>query len=310
MVNETVFQLFAYILCALVLATFGGLILRARYGRTEAVINFQSRTYAWWVMVGILTAAILAGKVLTVILYAGLSAIALYEYHVLETDRQINRGVTVAAFFIAIPVQYWLVWADWYGLFAIFIPVYGFLFVPILTVLGGKPDGFLSRVAEMQWGLMLSVFCLSHVPALLLLDIPGFEGRSVLLLAFLVLVVQSSDVFQYLWGRAIGRHKLAPAISPSKTVEGLVGGVASACVVGTFFAWITPFTLLQAALMSLLIAALGFFGGFILSAIKRDRGVKDWGKIIPGHGGILDRIDSLIFAAPVYFHFLRYWWSV
>ena len=310
MVDALILKLFAFVLGALVVATLGGLILRARFGPTDAITNFQSRTNSWWVMVGILTVAMLAGKGVTVVLYAGLSAVALYEFLVLETDRRINRVVIAAAFIVAIPVQYWLVWAEWYGLFAIFVPVYVFLLVAILTVLSSKPEGFLARVAELQWGLMLAVYALSHVPALLFLNIPGFEGRSILLLTFLVLVVQASDVSQYLWGKAFGRHKLAPAISPGKTVEGLVGGVATACVVGVFFDWLTPFTHLQAALMSLLIAGLGFFGGLVLSAIKRDRGVKDWGKIIPGHGGILDRIDSLLFAAPIFFHFLRYWWSV
>jgi phosphatidate cytidylyltransferase len=310
MLDPLILKLFAYVLGALVVATLGGLILRVRYGPTGAITNFQSRTNAWWVMVGILAVAMVAGKTVTVALYAVLSAAALYEFLVLEPDRRLNRVVVATAFFVAIPAQYWLVWIEWYGLFAIFVPVWVFLFVAILSVLSTRPEGFLARVAELQWGLMLAVYSLSHVPALLFLNIPGFEGRNILLLAFLVLVVQFSDVSQYLWGKAIGRHKLAPAVSPGKTVEGLLGGIATACVVGVFFSWITPFTRVEAALMSLLIAGLGFFGGFVLSAIKRDRGVKDWGAIIPGHGGILDRIDSLLFAAPIYFHVLRYWWAV
>lgn len=310
MVNELILKLFLFVLGALMVATLGSFALRLKFGNTETVKNFQSRTYAWWVMVAILTIATLVGSGVMVALYALLSAIALYEFLRPIERHSLKSADILAAFLVAIPVQYWLVWTAWYGLFAVAIPVYGFLLIPILAVLQGKPKGFLSEVAEIQWGLMLAVFCLSHVPALLLLKIPGFEGLNILLLAFLVLVVQASDVLQYIWGKALGRHKLAPAISPSKTVEGLVGGVASACAIGTYFAWLTPFTRGEAFCISLLVAVMGFFGGFVLSAIKRDRGIKDWGILIPGHGGILDRIDSLIFAAPVYFHFIRYWWAV
>ena len=168
----------------------------------------------------------------------------------------------------------------------------------------------MGRVAETQWGLMISVFSLSHVPALLGLQIPGYEGRNLLLIAFLVLVVQSSDVLQYVWGKLLGRHKIAPELSPSKTVEGFLGGVASATVLGALLWWITPFSPWQAGVMALLISLMGFFGGLVMSAIKRDRGVKDWGWMIEGHGGVLDRLDSVIFAAPVFFHMTRYWWTV
>ena len=154
------------------------------------------------------------------------------------------------------------------------------------------------------------MFCLSHVPALLSLHIPGYEGRNLLLIAFLVLVVQSSDVLQYVWGKLLGRHKIAPELSPSKTVEGFLGGVASASVLGALLWWITPFSPLQAGGIALLIRLMGFFGGLVMSAIKRDRGVKDWGRMIEGHGGVLDRLDSVIFAAPVFFHMTRYFWTV
>ncbi len=157
---------------------------------------------------------------------------------------------------------------------------------------------------------MICVFCISHVPALLTLDIPGYEGRNLLLIAFLVIVVQSSDVLQYVWGKLFGKHKIAPAISPSKTVEGLVGrravghGARRARCGGS-----RRSTSWQAALMALAINVMGFFGGLVMSAIKRDRGVKDWGDMIEGHGGMLDRLDSVVFAAPIFFHLTRYWWT-
>ncbi len=153
------------------------------------------------------------------------------------------------------------------------------------------------------------MFCLSHVPALITLPIPGFAGRGLLLIAFLVLVVQSGDVLQYVWGKLLGRHQIAPRLSPSKTVEGTVGGILSATLLGAALWWITPFSAWQAGLIALAINLMGFCGGLVMSAIKRDRGVKDWGWLIEGHGGVLDRLDSVIFAAPIFFHVIRYWWT-
>jgi phosphatidate cytidylyltransferase len=148
------------------------------------------------------------------------------------------------------------------------------------------------------------------VPALLTLEIPGYEGLNGFLLVYLVLVVQSSDVFQYVWGKLAGRRKIAPDVSPSKTVEGFVGGIATATLLGMALWWITPFSPLQAAAISLALTLMGFFGGLVMSAIKRDRGIKDWGTAIQGHGGVLDRLDSVCFSAPIFFHVVRYWWTV
>ena len=182
--------------------------------------------------------------------------------------------------------------------------------MPILVALRGDTSRFLSRVAETQWGLMVAVFAASHVPALLTLDIPGFEGREVLLIAWLVVVVQGSDVLQYVWGKLIGKHPVAPSLSPSKTWEGFAGGVLSASALGALLAWLTPFAIWQAALLAIVVTLMGFFGGLVMSAIKRDKGVKVWGHLIAGHGGFTDRLDSVVFSAPVFFHIIRYFWSV
>jgi phosphatidate cytidylyltransferase len=161
----------------------------------------------------------------------------------------------------------------------------------------------------MQWGLMIAVYCMSHVPELLTLNVRNYQDRNPLLVAFLLIVVQSSDVLQYCWGKLFGRRKIAPELSPSKTVEGFLGGVASATVLGAGLWKITPFSIWQAALMSLVITVMGFLGGLVMSAIKRDRGVKDWGSLIEGHGGMLDRIDSLAFSSPIFFHLTRYFFT-
>ena len=243
-----------------------------------------------------------------VLLFAILSAVALYEFTILTTNGHADRLAIFAAFIVVLPVQYWLVWTQWYGLFSIFIPVYGFLLLPVLSMLRADTTNFMSRISELQWGVMIAVFSLSHVPALMVINIPGFEGRNILLIAFLIIVVQASDVLQYVWGKLMGRHKLAPSLSPSKTIEGLVGGVASATLLGALLWWITPFSMVQAAMVALIINVMGFLGGLVMSAIKRDRGVKDWGYVIKGHGGVLDRLDSIVFSAPIFFHVVRYWW--
>ena len=154
-------------------------------------------------------------------------------------------------------------------------------------------------------GVLVCVIGIGFIPALLVIDIPGYAGRNMYLVVFLLLVTQSSDVLQYIWGKLLGRHPVAPAISPSKTVEGLLGGVASATLLGTAVWWITPFTPVQAAGVALAITLLGFAGGLYLSAQKRARGIKDWGRLIKGHGGVLDRLDSLWLPAPVFFIYLK-----
>jgi len=202
-----------------------------------------------------------------------------------------------------------LVGIGWYGLYSILIPVYAFLFVPIRTAIGGDTEGFLERTAKIQWALMVCVYCVSYAPAILKLELRGYQGQNAKLLLFLILVVQISDVLQYVWGKLLGKHKIAPNVSPNKTWEGFVGGILCASAIGTGLWWLTPYSPLEAAGMSLAVTLLGFAGGLTMSAIKRDRGVKDYGELIPGHGGILDRIDSICFAAPVLFHLTRYFYS-
>lgn len=305
--------LFAGVVGVLVLASAIGAALARRPtvdGKPNpAVENLNARVKAWWVMVAAIGGAFLLGRTGVILLFAFASFAALREFITLTPTRRGDHWALLGGFFVVLPVQYALIWTEWYGLYSIFIPVYGFLLMPIVAALRGDTTRFLERVAEVQWGLMISVFCVSHVPALMTLDIPEFEGRQLLLIAFLVLVVQSSDVLQYVWGKLLGRHKIAPNLSPSKTVEGFVGGVASATLLGGALWWITPFNPWQAASMALVINLMGFLGGLVMSAIKRDRGVKDWGRMIEGHGGMLDRLDSVVFAAPVFFHLTRFYFA-
>lgn len=305
--------LLASVIAVLVVASAVGFVLQMRSkdtGPSSTIANLNARIRAWWVMVIVMALAFLIGHVGVVILFALCSFAALREFLTLTNIRSSDHLALAVAVFIILPLQYVSVGMNWYGFYSIFIPVYAFLLMPILAAARGDTSDYLVRVAEAQWALMITVFCVSHVPALLSLNIPGYEGQNLFLIFFLVVVVQSSDVLQYVWGKLLGKRKIAPKLSPSKTLEGLVGGVLSASVLGAALFWATPFTVLEAAALSLVITLMGFFGGLVMSAIKRDRGVKDWGSMIAGHGGFIDRLDSVIFSAPIFFHIVRFVWDV
>lgn len=297
------------VVALLILASIVGAFL-GRGGRGgDVVANLNARIRAWWWMVAVLCVCFLIGPVATLVVFALTSFLALREFITLTPTRRGDHLVLCLCFYVAIPLQYWLIGIDWYGLFSILIPVYGFVLLPALSALAGDTEDFLARNTKIQWGLMLTVYCISHAPALLMLDIPGYEGRNLILLLYLLLVVQLSDVLQYVAGKLFGKRLLAPKVSPSKTVEGLVGGGLAAAAIGTALWWATPFTPAQAGGLSLLIVLCGFLGGLALSAVKRSLGAKDWGVMIEGHGGMLDRMDSVCFAAPVFFHVVRYFFT-
>ena len=307
-----IWQLFGGLIITLIIASSIGYGLKFKVGFStpHAVIdNLNARINAWWVMILIIFAAAALGFYGVIGLFFVISFMALREFLSLLYIRRGDHLALAACFYVILPLQYFLVAIDWFSMFTIFIPVYGFLFLPILSALLGDTAHFLDRSTKVQWALMISVFCISHIPAILTLDIEGFEEKKLLLMIFLILVVQSSDVLQYVWGKLFGKHKIAPKLSPSKTVEGFVGGVISASVLGGLLYWLTPFNPVQAVLMSLLICLMGFLGGLVMSTMKRSMGVKDWGNMISGHGGMLDRMDSLCFAAPIFFHVVRYYWA-
>ncbi len=285
-------------------------------------VNLRQRTWAWWIMIGVLGVGLALGETALVALFAVLSVIGLREMLRLLPDDDPDRGLFPTLVAIT-GMHYLFVWRHWYGMFAIFIPVYAFLFLPAVAALRARVHGFTQRSAFVHWALMVSVYAISFVPALLQLPFEIAHGRgsaegsapdsggadAAALLLFMVIVVQGSDVLQYVWGKTLGRHPIAPSVSPNKTWEGFLGGVLSATALGAALWWATPFAPWQAALISLLACTMGFLGGLVMSAIKRDVGIKDFGTLIPGHGGILDRFASLAFAAPIFFHVTRFFFS-
>jgi len=306
--DEQIPLFFGGLFTLLSLATVTGLALRAR-GDTPSIRNLNQRIWAWWAMVLVIGLALALGQCGAVALFGLVSFLALREFITLIPTRRADHRALFWAFFVITPLQYLLVATKWYGMMSIFVPVYAFIFMAIRTVLQGDAQDYLSRTSKIQWALMICVYALSHVPALLLIPFPGGDAVGIKLMLYLLTVVQLSDILQYVFGKLFGRHPVSPKISPNKTVEGLVGGVLSASLVGTMLAPMTPFSWWQSGVISLLINLLGVYGGLVMSAIKRDQGVKDYGVCLPGHGGILDRVDSLCFSAPVFFHVVRFFFG-
>lgn len=306
--SQETLTLLGGVLAALIFASLISAFLRRR-GSNPTLDNLQQRTRTWWALSAIFALAALLGSGFSTFLFGLISFLALREFMTLTPTKLGDHRALFWTFFIFAPAQYYLVWTGNYGMFSILIPVYAFLFIPARIALSGDTERFLERAAKIQWGLMVCVYCVSHAPALLTLQIPGFEGKNTSLLLFFVIVTQINDVLQYTWGKMIGKRPIAPLVSPNKTWEGFVGGTLCASFLGAALWWATPFSPLQAGLMSFAITLMGFLGGLTMSAIKRDRGVKDFGVALQGHGGFLDRIDSICFAAPVFFHLTRFFFA-
>lgn len=338
MQDLTTFGLVGGVLLLLSAATLIGQLLKRQTDtglNTSIIEQFNLRIRAWWVLCAVLAAAFLLGRGWTVALFGFLSFWALREFITLTPTRMADHRALFWVFVLFTPLQYILIGFNNYGLYSILIPVYAFLFIPARIALAGDYKRYLERCAKIQAGLMICVYCLSHAPAILYLDInrsaapnprqsaqelePGAtaaaapaanvkqeQSSNARLLFFFLLVVTLGDAFQYISEKLLGKHLIAPAISPNRTWEGYLGGVGCATLFGTAMWWATPFEPWEAAIMSVVITTMGFAGGMTMSAIKRDRGVKDYGTLIEGHGGVLDRIDSTCFAAPIFFHFTRF----
>ncbi|MCA9062409.1 MAG: phosphatidate cytidylyltransferase [Planctomycetaceae bacterium] len=290
-----------------------------RGGATKTLTEVRLRIRTWWVISGLFGTAVLMARTGAIVFLAFVSFLALKEYLSLIPTRRADRRVLFWAY-LAIPVQYFWISQEWYGMFIIFIPVYLFLLIPTRMVTIGDTAGFLRAAGTLHWGLMTTVFSLSHAAYLIVVQpaelpriAPQWPSESTQqlpgpgLLVLLVMLTQLNDVLQFLWGKSIGRIRVVPTVSPGKTLGGLLGGVATT----TLLAWLIGphLTFLdgpRSLLAGLIISVSGFAGDVSISALKRDLGVKDSGSTLPGHGGILDRVDSLTYAAPLFFHFVWY----
>jgi phosphatidate cytidylyltransferase len=296
----------------LVVASFIISVLkRARPERdyTELV----QRTKSWWLMAAIFTAALLVNRVAALVFLGIVSFLALKEYLSIIPTRRADRRV-LFFLYLAIPIQFYWVSIGWYGMFIIFVPVYMLLFLPLPMLIIGETQGFLRAIGTLHWGLMVTVFSLSHAAYTLMLPAaPNAIGEwrdphtGAALMIYLVVLTQLNDVAQYVWGKLFGRHKIIPAVSPNKTWEGFLGGVLmTTALSATLGPWLTPIDLRNAAILGALLGVAGFVGDVTVSALKRDLGLKDTSQFLPGHGGVLDRVDSLTYTAPLFLHYVRY----
>ena len=306
-VPQPVLWVFAGLFGLLVVAS--GMLALLRRGRTERLVEVTARVRAWWWMSAIFALAVLVRRDIAIAFFALLSYLALKEYLSLIPTRRADRR-TLFWVYLCVPLQYLWVGMHWYLMFLIFIPVWALLFLAARMTLRGETRDFLRALGTLQWGLMMMVFALSHLAYLLVLpDGNAMTGAGAGLLLYVVLLTELNDVLQFLWGKALGRRKVLPTVSPGKTVEGLIGGVLTTTLLAVLLApWLTPMDWNHALAAGLLIGMGGFLGDVTVSGIKRDIGVKDSGNLIPGHGGILDRIDSLLFTAPLFFHYIAYFY--
>jgi phosphatidate cytidylyltransferase len=298
----------AFMAIAVLLAIGSGTSIALQRLRPERDYReLRQRVRTWWMIVAVFAIAVLFNRTVSVFVLGFVSFIAFKEYLSLIPTRRADHRVLFWAY-LAIPLQYYWVWMGWYGMFIIFIPVYVFLFLPMRMILIGETQGFLSAIGSLHWGLMIAVFSFSHTAFMLVLPPEQNPAGGVMgLLIYLVFLTEFNDVAQYICGKSFGKRKIVPSVSPNKTVAGFAGGIITTTVLAFGLApWLTPLTQLESLGAGILIGVAGFVGDVTISALKRDLGVKDSGSILPGHGGLLDRLDSLTYTAPLFFHYAYY----
>lgn len=303
-------KIFIFLACIwLLLAVATGIVwyISKKNNQPLSTSELMARTKSWWLMLGLFTLAVVINHIIATIFLAFISFIALKEFFSIIATRPVDRRVLLLAY-AAVPLQYFWAFIQWYGMFIIFIPVYMFLLIPFRMILLKETEGFLKSIGTIQWGLMITVFAISH--AAYLLGLPdNFNGlmTGTGLLIFLFFLTQMNDVAQYVFGKLYGKEKIIPEISPNKTWAGLIGGIITTIILALISSpFLTVFSWQITIILAVLISVSGFIGDVTISAIKRDLGIKDTGQLIKGHGGILDRIDSLTFTAPVFFHVVYY----
>jgi phosphatidate cytidylyltransferase len=255
----------------------------------------------------------ISGPLGSTLLFGLISFLALREFITLAHTRRSDHRSLVLAFFVILPMQYLIVGLRGFDLFTVFIPVYVFLAIPIVSALAGDPERFLERNAKIQWGIMVCVYGLSHAPALLLLEFPGLEeGRGAFLVFFLVVVAATAHIAQEAASGWLRRRPVARRIDRSFSYRAWAAGALAAALAGALLYWITPFKVSQSLLLGLVAGGAGTLGGFVLKALKKDAGVRWWGNTasVTGAIGLLDRVAPLCFAAPVFFHSVRWYFQL
>ena len=277
--------------------------------RRERNVRMQRDLRAVWIGSMVFWLAWMSGPVGATVAFGVFSFLALREFITLVRTRRSDHRSLLLAFFVALPVQYLLVGLRTFDLFTVFIPVYVFLAIPVVSALAGDPERFLERNAKIQWGIMVCVYGLSHAPALLLLNLPQYAGRGAFLLFLLVMVTATAQIVQELASRKLRRRPMVRQIDRSFSFRAWALGVLAAALMGAALFWITPVDPLRAAALSALAGGCGNLGDLVMRALKKDAGVRYWGNrsSVTGAVGLLDRVAPLCFAAPVFFHAVRWY---
>ena len=299
-------QIVIFIILAILVFSSIVLGIWGLFSKSKMLTELKTRTKSWWIMCTLFITATIISNVITYVCIGFLSFAALREFYSVIKLRKSDRAGMLWCY-LAIPVQYYLAYRGWYELFIVFIPVFMFVWIPFILVLQGETKMIMSSMAGLPTSLMLCVFGLSHMAYLISLpEIDGFSAGGKGLLLFLIFITQINDVMQFIWGKLIGKYKILPKISPNKTWGGFIGGLISSVFIGYLMSFLTPLNDWQVIVVSFFIAGVGFVGDVVVSAIKRDMGVKDMGQAIPGHGGVLDRVDSLAMTTPIFFHLVYF----
>ncbi len=314
-VDDQVALLFAILIATLALVSVVTLLLSLReQGRVHsaAAERFRGDLRAAWIGTVLFWLAWLTGPVGATLFFGLFSFLVLREFITLQHTRRSDHRSLIVAFFVVLPLQYVIVATRHFDVLTVFIPVYVFLAIPVLSAMAGDPHRFLERNAKIQWGIMVCVYGLSHAPALLLLNFPRYAERGAFLLFFLVIVVAVAQVMQELASRWLRRRPVARQISRSFSWRAWFIGAFVAAWIGALLYWITPFKAGQALIIAFIAAGCGTLGEFVMKALKRDGGVLHWGNRsgVTGAVGLLDRVAPLCFAAPVFFHSVRWYFKL
>ena len=300
-VKNCAYTVYAVMLAATLIVYLSEWILK------KEMANFKLRLKSFWLIVILFTTAFSFNKMFALFFLAFITFLALKEFVSLIPTRRTDRRVLLWAY-LAIPIQFYFIYINWIVMFYLFVPLYMFLLIPVRMVLMGDNEGFLKSCGTIHWGLMTTVYSLGYLAAYLSIPLEkNLSGGGLgMLLCILVLTV-FNDFAQFFFGKLFGKHKIIPKVSPNKTWEGFIGGVIATTLLAIFLLpYLTPNNFMLGGGAGFVIAVTGFLGDVTMSAIKRDIGVKDSGTLLPGHGGILDRLDSLVFTAPLFFHYTVY----
>jgi phosphatidate cytidylyltransferase len=308
-INHPVFR-FYVLIAAVVLIGAAVVLALLRWGLRKDVTSIWKTYRSWLIITPLILGLIWAGRVATILGFGLIAGFGFKEF-ARATGLYRDWWMTGAVYLGIVAVVLTSLFPNprasspgWYGLFMT-VPVYVVAFLLFVPIVLNRTQGQLQALALAILGFVYIGWMFSHFPFL------ANSGRPYAYLLYLVFAVQLNDVAAFTFGKLFGRHKFRSNISPNKTWEGALGALAVSMALPWLLRDTFPhFGTLQLILSGLIVGVGGQLGDLSISIIKRDIGVKDMGALIPGHGGILDRIDSLIYTAPLFLHMVDYFYVI